>query len=136
MLLPIAGELQLAEGSVIRVDQAISKKGHGLRLAIGETKTQRALSNAVLALLQKAYGVRDAWFAEPMRPLSAIAKVLAVDAGDASRHLSLAFLAPDIVKAILDGKAPPSLTAEKLRRLKALPVSWSEQRTLFGVTAP
>jgi len=78
--------------------------------------------------------IRDAWFVEPTRPLTSIASDLSFDSGDASRCLSLAFLAPDIVRALLNGTAPPSLTAEKLHRLKALPASWADQRKLLGFT--
>ncbi len=48
------------------------------------------------------------------------------------RILPLAFLAPDIVKAILDGRQPVALTAESLRRLPALPTDWDAQRRLLG----
>lgn len=44
----------------------------------------------------------------------------------------LTLQAPDIVEAILDGKQPVELTAEKLKRLRLLPKSWEEQRQLLG----
>ncbi|MCH8998147.1 MAG: hypothetical protein IID48_07745 [Proteobacteria bacterium] len=47
-----------------------------------------------------------------------------------SRILRLAFLAPDIVEAILDGYQPIDLELERL--LKGIPVSWDEQRRVFG----
>jgi site-specific DNA recombinase len=43
-----------------------------------------------------------------------------------SRILHCAFLAPDIVEAILDGRQPHNLTVQKLWR--KLPASWYEQR--------
>jgi len=46
----------------------------------------------------------------------------------------LAFLAPDIVEAILRGRQPIKLTPEKLKRLRNLPKSWEEQRKLLGFT--
>ncbi len=49
-----------------------------------------------------------------------------------SRILPLAFLAPDIVEAILDGRQPVELTAESLKRLPALPTDWDAQRRLLG----
>jgi len=49
-----------------------------------------------------------------------------------SRVLQCAFLAPDIVEAILDGKQPPSLTVEKL--LAGIPMEWVEQRRRLGFT--
>ncbi|MDP6429868.1 MAG: hypothetical protein QF393_17775, partial [Rhodospirillales bacterium] len=58
-----------------------------------------------------------------------------MDENDISRFLPLAFLAPDIVETILAGKQPPELTAEKLKRLKSLPLSWEEQRQTLGFNA-
>ena len=46
--------------------------------------------------------------------------------------LPLAFLAPDIVEAIVQGRQPVALTARYLKRLKPLPASWAEQRRLLG----
>lgn len=46
--------------------------------------------------------------------------------------LPLAFLAPDIITAILDGNHPVDLTAKHLKRLADLPMDWNEQRELLG----
>ena len=61
-----------------------------------------------------------------------IARQEDIDEGDVSRFLPLAFLAPDIVQAILAGKQPPELTAERLKRLRFLPHEWQEQRQSLG----
>jgi len=61
-----------------------------------------------------------------------LAKRDKVDPGDIGKALDLAFLAPDIVEAILDGRQPADLTATRLRRLTNLPAAWSEQRRLLG----
>ena len=44
--------------------------------------------------------------------------------------LRSAFLAPDIVEAILERRQPPDLNFEKVS--KNVPLSWAEQRTQFG----
>ena len=54
-----------------------------------------------------------------------------VDQGDVSRCLPLAYLAPDIVEAILQGRQPVELTVLRLKRTH-LPLSWVEQRRLLG----
>ena len=46
-----------------------------------------------------------------------------------SRILRLALLAPDIIEAILVGRADQSLMLERLER--PLPVTWSEQRVML-----
>ena len=52
----------------------------------------------------------------------------------ATRLVRLTFLAPDIVAAILAGKQPAGLTANKLMADTRLPLDWSEQRTALGFT--
>lgn len=47
-----------------------------------------------------------------------------------SHELRLALLAPDLVEAILNGGQPADLTLSKI--LPALPLSWADQRRLFG----
>ncbi|MBF0590064.1 MAG: hypothetical protein HQL53_13160 [Magnetococcales bacterium] len=48
------------------------------------------------------------------------------------RNLRLTLLAPDIIKIILDGTHPKSITLDQFRR--PFPNKWSEQRALFGLT--
>ncbi|HSM28059.1 MAG TPA: hypothetical protein VK855_08165 [Thioalkalivibrio sp.] len=52
-----------------------------------------------------------------------------INASYVSRILRLAFLAPDIVEVILDGKHPSSLTAKRL--LEPFPTDWAKQRRHF-----
>jgi DNA invertase Pin-like site-specific DNA recombinase len=49
------------------------------------------------------------------------------------RHLHLAWLAPDIVEAILEGRQPKGLTVKRL--LEKLPMDWPEQRRVLGFEA-
>ena len=58
-----------------------------------------------------------------------------VDEGDVSRMIGFAFLAPDIVEAIVHGRQPIELTAEKLKRQQNLPSAWSEQRHALGFSS-
>lgn len=55
-----------------------------------------------------------------------------IDSGDLSRTLALAFLAPDIVEAILDGRQPVTLTTTRLKRIGVLPLDWPSQRQKLG----
>lgn len=45
--------------------------------------------------------------------------------------IDLAFLAPDIVKSVLQGEQPTGLTTEYLRRFN-VPSNWSTQREIFS----
>ena len=57
--------------------------------------------------------------------------------GVADRHvrrlMRLAFLAPEIVEAIVAGSQPPELTAEALAERIDLPLFWSAQEQAVGI---
>lgn len=55
-----------------------------------------------------------------------------VDASDVGRQIRLAFLAPDIVEAILAGTQPLELTARRLKRVGQLPLYGEGQRGMLG----
>ena len=50
-----------------------------------------------------------------------------------ARALPLAFLAPDIIRNILDGRQPAELTVTTLKRLDPLPMRWDDQRMVIGM---
>ena len=78
------------------------------------------------------------WFAEledgKARSVSELAQRHGVDRTSISRLIPLAFLAPDIVEAILEGRQPVELTVSRLKKIGDLPVSWQEQRKLLQLT--
>ena len=47
-------------------------------------------------------------------------------------RIRLSYLAPDITQAILEGRQPRDLTAEKLLAHSRLPLAWRDQRTALG----
>lgn len=59
--------------------------------------------------------------------LTQIAERHGLDRSDVGRSLQLAFLAPDLVEAILGGTQPVNLTHRSLSRVGELPLDWSEQ---------
>jgi len=65
-------------------------------------------------------------------PFSAVAKRQGVSPSYFTRLVRLSYLAPDITQAILDGRQPPDLTADKLLAHSRLPLAWQDQRTLLG----
>src|SRR5882672_3496774 len=49
-----------------------------------------------------------------------------------TRVVRLSYLAPDITQAILEGRQPRHLTAEKLLQHSRLPLAWHDQRATLG----
>jgi site-specific DNA recombinase len=65
-------------------------------------------------------------------PFAALAKREGVSPSYFTRLVRLSYLAPDITEAILDGRQPRDLTADKLLAHSRLPLGWHEQRTVLG----
>ncbi len=63
--------------------------------------------------------------------LRSIASEERCDKSHVSRLLTIAFLAPDIVERILEGRHRATLTPERLRKACPLPMRWDEQRALL-----
>ena len=118
---------------------AIRRRGVEMTLVLEDQSLTRSQPK-VDAGLVRAIAQAQAWFdriaiGEATGP-GAIAEQDGLARTDVSRALSLAFLAPDIVQAILDGRQPPGLTTTSLLRLAArLPADWHSQRLTLGFTA-
>jgi site-specific DNA recombinase len=100
---------------------------------------ERAVATAgVDAVLLKAIARGRRWFADlaSNRAVNAAAIARHADLHDSyvRRLLPLVFLAPSIVEAISDGRQPLELSAERLTRLRRLPLDWSAQRKMLGLS--
>jgi site-specific DNA recombinase len=65
-------------------------------------------------------------------PFAALAQREGVSRSYFTRLVRLSYLAPDITQAILDGRQPRDLTAEKLLEHSRLPLAWHDQRLVLG----
>ena len=65
--------------------------------------------------------------------MAAIAREEALSGSHVTRMMYTAFLAPDIVKRILEGDHPPGLGAHRLLEQMPLPLCWEKQRVLLGL---
>lgn len=91
-----------------------------------EERPRDTLVNAIA----KAWSWRRKLESGSVDSLTAIAKDEGVTLAYVSRMLRFAWLAPDIIEAILSGKAPDNFSGMSLRI--PLPLDWNEQRKSFG----
>ena len=138
--LPIAGaeksraqrsdEVAIARSFPMR----LKRRGVELRLIVGDHNRSAAIVD--MSLL-KAVARAHRWFDEistgRARSLAAIAAREGLAVRYVGRLIRLAFLAPDIVESIVEGRQPTTLTAEALTRRIELPLSWCAQRTALNV---
>ena len=115
---------------------ALRRRGVEAKLVLGAAEARATLVDPILV---DAISQGHNWVKQLSTGLAKSAAEIAagaeIDDGEVTRVLPLAFLAPDIVEAILAGRQPVTLTARYLKRLKPIPASWSEQRRVLGFGA-
>jgi site-specific DNA recombinase len=119
----------------ITVPLTLRRRGVEARLTMGDAHHSKSVDSVLVGTIAKACAWFNVLTSGETVSINDIAKQQNVLASEISRLLPLAFLAPDIVEAILAGRQPPDLTAQYLKRLDVLPLDWSEQRKALGFPA-
>ena len=103
-----------------------------MKLVVPGARNNAKCAPGLIRLLLRAFAIQDRLEQNPDLTLQRIAEAEGVSPSYVTRLLRLAYLAPDIVTAIVDGQQPPELNAEKLMRNTRLPLSWETQRKQLG----
>ncbi len=129
------GNLDLQQDDLIRlrVEATVKRCSGEMRLVVGPNSDRASVITPILAGVARAYTWREAVLAGELPNRITTAKTRNRNQEYLRRLMSCAFLAPDIVQAILDGHHPPDLTLKKLSR-RRLPLNWGEQRVQLGLS--
>ena len=121
---------------VYRIDIPVRLRLRGVELKLvlggGETDRHRQPDPALIKVVARAHDWSARLLAGEVASASELARQEGLTKGYVLRILPLAFLAPNITKAIAEGTAPIELTAERLTRAKNLPIDWAAQRRFLG----
>lgn len=118
-----------SEATVLTVPAKLVRKGHQLKLVVPSDKRgpDPSADPVLVKLIAQAFAARDYLVEGTQHPCVS---------GYSRRHLNrlarLAWLAPDIISDILDGRQPPHLTGRYLLRCGDVPFDWSSQRAFLG----
>jgi len=126
--------VEIDEHRIINLPIAASQAtwGHEPRLRLDPPSGAPANDPNLVQLIARGFAARDQLLAMTQDDVRAMP---ATQLRHLERIARLAYLAPDIVKAILDGRQPRQVTARFLSRLGALPLAWSDQRKMLGFAA-
>jgi DNA invertase Pin-like site-specific DNA recombinase len=120
----------------LTVPVLLKRRGVEARLVLCAANGNHAAPNEkLIGVLLQAHRWIDQLASGEIGSVGEIAGRDGIDASDVGRTMQLAFLAPDIAEAILDGRQPVELTARRLKRIGTLPLSWDRQRRRLGLTA-
>jgi site-specific DNA recombinase len=128
----IAATLPASEDLIIlEADAQLRRCGGEVRLLLADTEQNRVRPvPSLVRAVARAHDWIDRILSGEVPNQGALAIQTGFDKRYISRIIPLAFLAPDITEAILDGKQHPNLSLEKC--VDEIPFEWALQRTALA----
>ena len=115
------------------ITMQMKRRGIEMRLILNDGQSSPARHDPTLIkVIAKAHRWFDDLVSGRVTSIATIASKAGVSDGYVGNILPLAFLAPDIIDAIIAGHQPADLTAERLIKHTNLPADWNEQRRVLG----
>jgi site-specific DNA recombinase len=120
---------------VLSIEAKLRRAGKGKRLVI-ENGAEAEVNAGLVAMIAEALAIRNQLLSGPDDSIEAMIERLGIARGRLTSLVRLSYLAPDIVRALIEGRQPIELTPTRLLRLsKDLPHDWKEQRLFLGFAA-
>lgn len=123
-----------AEEEKIMVPATLGRRGRETRLALPPTEEGSPVLRdpALIKLVVKAHQAREMLEGSGGETIAELAHEHGYSRDYFGVLLRIAYLAPDILAAILEGRQPIALTRQRLARTTNLPIAWQEQREMLG----
>jgi hypothetical protein len=120
---------------VLSVPAQVKRAGMEMKLLIqGEAGTvRREPDRSLIRLLGQARRFNDMVMGSKGATITELATNIGVSRSYFTRIFRLSFLAPEITRAIVQGRQPSELTANKLILAGKLPSAWSDQHRYLGL---
>ena len=120
---------------ILSAPAQLRRVGRGIKMVIDEAAApgRAAKPDAkLIKLIARAYLFNNRLAESSSEYLADVAQRDRITSSYFTRVLRLSYLAPDITRAILEGRHPRDLTAQKLLAHSRLPLAWPEQRRRLG----
>jgi DNA invertase Pin-like site-specific DNA recombinase len=120
---------------ILSAPAQLRRVGRGIKMVIDEAVApgRAAKPDAkLIKLIARAYLFNNRLAESSSEYLADVAQRDRITSSYFTRVLRLSYLAPDITRAILEGRHPRDLTAQKLLAHSRLPLAWPEQRRRLG----
>jgi len=116
----------------LAVPAQLKRTGKEMKFIVHGDREQRNADPSLARLIVRAHVLARRLAENPGSTLEDVAAQENMGGPYAARLIRLNYLAPDIVAAILDGKHPVDLTANKLMADTRFPFDWRAQRAALG----
>jgi DNA invertase Pin-like site-specific DNA recombinase len=120
---------------ILSVPAQLRRAGLGIRILIDEAASPGRAAKAdpkLIKLIARAHLFNNKLAESSSEHLADVARRERMTRSYFTRVLRLTYLAPDIMRAILEGRHPRDLSAQKLLSHSRLPLTWPEQRRILG----
>lgn len=118
---------------VLKNNIQLKRCGYAMRLILtDENKQQTRKDQNLIDHISQAYQWLSLITSGNVQSIKEIAEAEDLNQSHVTRMINKAFLAPDIIRAILNGTQPPHLTLKYLKQYRALPNDWNAQKSLLG----
>ncbi len=118
---------------LLKTHVELKRCGYAMRLIITDNNKNQTLKDQhLIHYLSKAYQWLSLIISGKVQSIQEIADTEKLDQSHVARMINKAFLAPDIMRSILNGTQPAHLTLKYLKQFRALPSDWNEQKSLLN----
>ena len=119
----------------LSIEAKLRRAGKGKRLVIANG-AEAEVNAGLVELIKDAFTIRIQLLSGSVDSIESMSGRLGMNKCRLTSLIRLSYLAPDIVRALLEGRQPIELTPTQLLRLsKDLPHDWSEQRHVLDFPA-
>ena len=122
---------------LVQIKTRLKRCGGEIRLVLRGDNQEERLPQPdpnLIKAMAKAHAWAQKLISGEVASITEVAKRDGTSRTRAGSILALAFLAPDIVEVILEGRQPPEVNLERLTSTGGVLHSWDEQRRLYGIS--
>lgn len=118
---------------VLSVPARLRRTGMEMKMIVEGAGGKPRPDTGLVRLIAKAHAVKEGLASCGGMELRELARRHGVGASYITRLFRLTLLAPDIIRAILEGRQPPGLSGVRLMQDTRFPLDWREQRRVLGI---
>ena len=119
----------------LKTNVQLKRCGYAMRLIITDAnKNQTLKDQRLIDHISKAYQWLTLITSGKVQSIKEIAEAEGLDQSHVTRTINKAFLAPEIIRTIINGTQPAHLNLKYMKQFRLLPNDWNAQKSLLGFT--